>query len=148
ALQIAFTSAGLRALGVAVEGFSPEFLTGMTEPSRSRRLGDIGLSDPRNWLWGSDLDAVVMIYAAKSLDLWCKSVQKDAFFDAFETVRTLATSDMGGVEPFGFADGISQPEFDWHQEQPTPATTLIYSNTVALGELLLGYPNEYGKYTD
>src|ERR1700719_1246223 len=29
-----------------------------------------------------------------------------------------------------------------------PSTQLDYSNIAALGEFLLGYPNEYGKYTD
>src|SRR5690242_10687295 len=46
ALQVAFTVAGLRALGVpseAIEGFAPEFLSGMAgDESRSRRLGDLG----------------------------------------------------------------------------------------------------------
>jgi deferrochelatase/peroxidase EfeB len=55
---------------------------------------------------------------------------------------------MGDVEPFGFRDGVSQPEFDWKREQETVPTTVVYNNRVALGELLLGYPNEYGKYTD
>jgi len=44
ALQIAFTADGLKALEVAPEaiaGFSAEFLTGMTEESRTRRLGDV-----------------------------------------------------------------------------------------------------------
>jgi len=31
----------------------------------------------------------------------------------FELMRWLPTTDMGGVEPFGFTDGISQPEIDW-----------------------------------
>src|SRR5688572_22792099 len=45
AMQVAFTAAGLRALGVSpavLAAFSPEFLSGMTEPSRARRLGDTG----------------------------------------------------------------------------------------------------------
>ena len=46
ALQVAFTAAGLRALGVEadiVAGFPQPFLAGMAgEESRSRRLGDVG----------------------------------------------------------------------------------------------------------
>ena len=30
-------------------------------------------------------------------------------------IESLPTTDMGDVEPFGFADGISQPAFDWDQ---------------------------------
>src|SRR4051794_18065980 len=45
ALQVAFTAAGLSALGVEpaiVAGFSPEFVGGMTEQNRVRRSGDVG----------------------------------------------------------------------------------------------------------
>src|ERR1700730_2195773 len=56
ALQVAFTSAGLRSLGVpgdVIAGFSAEFLSGMAgEESRSRRLGDIGANAPAEGLWG------------------------------------------------------------------------------------------------
>ncbi len=56
---------------------------------------------------------------------------------------------MGGHEPFGFADGISQPEFDWKREQHAARTIRLHTPMRwRLGELLLGYPNEYGKYTD
>src|SRR5450631_1866350 len=57
ALQVAFTHAGLQAMGAGedlLSGFSPEFLSGMTgDESRSRRLGDIGANSPRLWKWGS-----------------------------------------------------------------------------------------------
>jgi len=155
ALQVAFTPDGLRALGVpesAIAGFSAEFLKGMAgEASRSRRLGDIGNSDPAGWFWGGPgrgSDLVVMLFAKQNLEAWIDTVQKDPWHAAFETVATLATADMDGREPFGFVDGISQPEFDWKRERIAEGTTLAYENVVALGELLLGYPNEYGKYTD
>ena len=38
-----------------------------------------------------------------------------AFADAFDVWQTLETSDLDGVEPFGFADGMSQPAIDWEQ---------------------------------
>ena len=62
---------------------------------------------------------------------------------AFTDERVLETSDMGGVEPFGFMDGISQPEVDWSEQAATGAKADGYSNLVALGEVLLGYRNEY-----
>src|SRR5205823_11372642 len=50
ALQIAFTRPGLEALGVpqkVIHGFSTEFISGMTgDPSRTRRLGDVGANSP------------------------------------------------------------------------------------------------------
>ena len=56
ALQVAFSAEGLRALGVSaaiMEGFAPEFLSGMAgEESRSRRLGDVGTNAPTRWRWG------------------------------------------------------------------------------------------------
>jgi deferrochelatase/peroxidase EfeB len=51
------------------------------------------------------------------------------------------------VEPFGFTDGISQPEIDWAQSRNVNEPQLDYTNVVALGEFLLGYRNEYDKYT-
>ena len=55
---------------------------------------------------------------------------------------------MSDTEPFGFKDGISQPTIDWDGERkPDESERLEYSNLVTLGEFLLGYPNEYGKYS-
>ena len=50
--------------------------------------------------------------------------------------------------PLGFADGISQPELDWQQQRNPSREKADYSNVAALGEFLLGYRNEYEKYTD
>ena len=56
ALQVAFTVDGLTELSVpkeVVEGFAPEFVSGMAgDESRSRRLGDLGKNLPKEWLWG------------------------------------------------------------------------------------------------
>ena len=56
ALQIAFSAAGLRVLGVresVIAGFSDEFIVGMAgDESRSRRLGDTGKNSPEHWHWG------------------------------------------------------------------------------------------------
>ena len=71
-----------------------------------------------------------------------------AWNDAFEEMRWLKTADLDGIEPFGFADGISQPQIDWERQRDPTRPQIDYSNVVALGEFLLGYPNEYNKYTD
>jgi deferrochelatase/peroxidase EfeB len=53
------------------------------------------------------------------------------------------------MEPFGFRDGISQPVLDWERNKPSRLhDTRNYTNVAALGEFLLGYPNEYARYTD
>jgi Dyp-type peroxidase family len=156
ALNIAFTAPGLRALGISesvIAGFSYEFRGGMTEESRSRQLGDLGNNAPSNWAWGScgrEPHAVIMFFSEPDqFDLFVQSTKGNAWSDAFEDdVTWLGTSNLDGDEPFGFADGISQPQIDWEQQRQTPSAQLEYTNIGALGEFLLGYRNEYGKITD
>jgi deferrochelatase/peroxidase EfeB len=155
ALQIAFTREGLEALGVSEEviaGFSPEFLSGMAgQPSRSRRLGDLGANSPQYWRWGGTGKTphlVAMLYAQPGkLETWRETLQGSAWNTAFELLDCLSTSDLFGTEPFGFNDGVSQPTPDWNRLRNPNGDQLEYGNLLALGEFLLGYPNEYGKYT-
>jgi Dyp-type peroxidase family len=155
AMNIAFTAPGLRALGLTesiIAGFSHEFRGGMAEESRARQLGDVGNSAPSNWAWGRyarEPHAVVMFFAEpEHFDSFVQSTKGNTWSDAFEEVTSLGTSNLDGDEPFGFADGISQPQIDWEQRRQTPRTELQYTNIAALGEFLLGYRNEYGKITD
>ena len=159
ALQIAFTADGLRALQLPLSvlaGFSDEFLAGMTDPNRSRRLGDVAENSPANWHWGGPNTvphAVLMLYAKKGqLETWTARVQGPNFAAAFDILRALPTSDLDNTEPFGFADGISQPQTDFDRQRKIKdngnGNELEYGNLVALGEFLLGYPNEYDRYTD
>jgi Dyp-type peroxidase family len=155
ALNIAFTAPGLRALGIPesiIAGFSHEFRGGIAEESRSRQLGDIGKNAPSNWIWGSggrEPHAVIMFFAEQDqLDPFIQRTRTQSWGDGFEEIASLGTSNLDGDEPFGFADGISQPQIDWEQHLERPCTQSEYTNVVALGEFLLGYPNEYGKITD
>lgn len=155
ALQVALTAPGLDALGVAAavrDAFSPEFLSGMTDANRSRRLGDVGANDPASWQWGGASRAphvLLMVFAHRgALDAVAARHTGSAFSQAFTITHTLETSDLDGVEPFGFADGISQPWIDWAQGTAPASRALDYSNLSALGEYVLGYPNEYAKFTD
>src|SRR4051812_13116555 len=55
ALHVALSASGLAALGVpdgVRAAFSPEFLGGMADEARARRLGDVGANDPAGWRWG------------------------------------------------------------------------------------------------
>jgi len=155
ALQVAFSVDGLRALGMVpavLEGFSAEFLSGMAgEEARSRRLGDIGTNSPGTWRWGAGSvpHLLVMTYATPArFELWKRELTGSLWDRAFSKLEELTTSDMGGREPFGFVDGISQPIFDWERRLELQNVEAEYRNLTMLGELLLGYPNEYGKYTD
>ncbi len=156
ALQVAFTREGLQALGLppaVLAGFSAEFLTGMSgDGARSRRLGDIGANAPDLWQWGGASTVphlVVMLYAQPGhLETFTESIKGQHWDSAFRVLTVLSTSDLGGVEPFGFKDGISQPTVDWESRASTDGDQLDYRNLTAVGEFVLGYPNEYGKYTD
>jgi len=156
ALQIAFTREGLQALNVPADvlaGFSAEFLSGMAgEDSRSRRLGDVGASAPDSWNWGGQgrvPHIVLMLYAQEGqLEGWKQTIQGSNWNSAFDVITCLVTSNLDNVEPFGFADGISQPALDWDRQRTPAKDELAYGNLASLGEFLLGYPNEYGKYTD
>jgi deferrochelatase/peroxidase EfeB len=157
ALQVAFTREGLDALGVpadVVAGFSAEFVAGMAgEESRSRRLGDVGASAPAAWRWGGPGNVphvLVMLYAVpRGLEAWTEAMKGPSWNAAFRELHRLATAALDGFEPFGFRDGVSQPWVDWKRQRAvSERDQLEYTNEVALGEVLLGYPNEYGKYTD
>jgi Dyp-type peroxidase family len=157
ALQIAFSYAGLRAMGMSeatLEDFSDEFIVGMAgDSSRSRRLGDVGSNAPEYWSWGHasapQPHLLLMLYAKPNgLAEWRGQIEDADFRTAFLLLQELPTFDQSGKEPFGFADGISQPDIDWAREQSVdPHDRDSYSNLLAIGEVVLGYPNEYGQYT-
>jgi deferrochelatase/peroxidase EfeB len=154
-LQVALTSAGLCALGAdadVINAFSPEFVAGMAgDSSRSRRLGDLGPSDPSLWQWGAGdriPHVALLIYALPGrLDELLRDIETGCAA-GFQTLARLPTSDMKGTEPFGFVDGVSQPQLDWNRERSArDCAQSAYLNVSCLGEFLLGYPNEYGLYT-
>ena len=158
ALQVAFTSQGLAELGISecvIAGFSDEFRTGMAaELSRSRRLGDVRDNAPENWAWGGTRERtphlLVMLFAQDGqLDAWERHVTGPGWARAFTPLTRLSTLNIGPIEPFGFADGISQPQIDWNCELALDGRAqLAFGNVLALGEVLLGYRNEYGQLTD
>ena len=156
AMQVAFTADGLRTLGVpvdAMEGFAPEFLSGMAaEESRSRRLGDVGVSAPSRWRWGGPgrvPHLLALLYAEPGrLADWKQTIRGVHWGVAFEEIECLPTANLDGIEPFGFTDGVSQPVLDWSRGRRAEGDQLAYGNLLALGEFLLGYPNEYAKYTE
>ncbi|HEX3878288.1 MAG TPA: hypothetical protein VHW24_14955 [Bryobacteraceae bacterium] len=156
AVQVAFTPSGLRQLGLRdqiIASFAPEFVNGIAgEANRSRRLGDVADNAPPRWHWGGPtdrIDLLVILFAAHGqMDAWQQNICGPAWAQAFEEVRVLTTTDMQGREPFGFIDGISQPQLDWDLRRDVARDQIDYTNLVALGEFVLGYPNEYGKFTE
>ena len=157
-MQIAFTAQGLEKLGLnaeIIEQFSDEFISGMAnDNNRSRRLGDVGDNAPENWQWGArnkqSLHVILLLYSRKSQMIKLRNtLQSKGFAQAFKLLHILPTTSLSRFEPFGFTDGISQPEIDWSREQSTDTHHRDhYSNVLSAGEIVLGYPNEYGYYTD
>jgi hypothetical protein len=117
AVNIAFTSSGLRKLGVdaaTVGLFANEFADGMTAPHRTRALGDVDENAPEHWDWGGprtpDVDAVLLLYARDEPALAALEHEQAGELGAGLTILSwLETSNLDGHEPFGFRDGISQP---------------------------------------
>ncbi len=157
ALQIAFTAAGLGKLGLdpqVLEQFSPEFTVGLADdPSRSRRLGDLSANDPANWRWGrgdGEPHVLLMLFDENDqIHALAQAVLSEALAAGFSGGVILDSGDMGDREPFGFFDGVSQPMIDWQdQRSPGSDADMDFHNLIAVGEFLLGYPNEYGLYTE
>jgi Dyp-type peroxidase family len=150
AVNLALTSSGLEALGLRADvlaAFSNEFVNGMTTPHRTRILGDVGASAPENWEWGwgdGRVDLALLLYASEDGELDTLEQEQTGRLAAggLGVVRRLGTSDLDDFEPFGFRDGISQPLVEGLSKTGPP------ERTVRAGEFLLGYPNEYGLYTD
>ncbi len=159
AVNLAFTSDGIRLLGLEIpgpDGFPEEFVSGMTDPNRSRFLGDTGENAPRYWRWGGPTTPPVHILAL----LYARDEAGLGGFEAevrqvvlatgglAELVR-LGTAELTEREPFGFRDGISQPLIEGMPKATAArANTTAGDEVVKAGEFVLGYPNEYGLLTD
>ena len=151
AFNVAFTYAGIKKLGLEpaiLAMFSNEFINGMAVPHRSLLLGDVEDSSPAQWTWGvpgtRPIDMVLMMFAGDDRELSdVYNIYAKTFATAGLTeVLKLDTVDLGNKEHFGFHDGISQPVMEGLPQTETAM------NTIKAGEFVLGYPNEYGLYTD
>jgi deferrochelatase/peroxidase EfeB len=112
----------------------------------------VGPNAPSQWEWGvgANLPHLTVMFFAEPgrLEGIRQTLAGQTWNAAFEEVRCLDTSDLGGFEPFGFMDGVSQPQPDWERARTLTGDKLKYENVVALGEFLLGYKNEYARYTE
>jgi Dyp-type peroxidase family len=161
-VQVAFTARGLRALGWRehdLEAFAPEFLDGLAgSERRSHRLGDTGANAPEHWQWGSgsrEPDVLIMLLSHRAaVDERAAAIEEGARASGLVVLESLASCpsrEDGGpaVEPFGFADGLSQPEIDWDGSVAVKgALNRQYRNRIAAGEFVLGHINEYDFVTD
>jgi Dyp-type peroxidase family len=140
--NIALSPRGLQKLGIPEDvhaALPQEAKRGMA--SRARILGD---DEPSGWEMGRDneLDVLVMIFARtepRRRELLAE--HRDRLVAAGASVRADELSwHLDGKEHFGFADGVSQPFLAGRHDSPPRGERAIET-----GEILLGYPNAYGK---
>jgi len=151
ALNIAFTPAGLTALGVSketVDTFPQEFLAGIE--SRSDILGDTGSSAPENWDVGGPknplIHAMIMAFGHDENELKILVEKQEKLLVrshggvvqiAFETACLYPDR----KEHFGFHDGVSQPDIEGIHRAPRGDPSCIKR-----GEVVLGHLDAYDVY--
>jgi len=166
-ISIAFTPSGLRTLGLgddALSTFVPEFQEGMSAPHRQRLLGDIDANSPANWHnhWRQRIDGVLMVFAnhdrrhdpdplfpnrlIPNLEDWLAEIQRMPGCPNLGR-RVIGRQKFGqktgtSKEPFGFADGISQPVIEGLNDVGAPPGI----RRIKTGEFVLGYLNEIGRF--
>lgn len=149
---IAFTAAGLQTLMESAwleTSFPVEFTEGMVQPQRSRLLGDIDWNAPKAWRWGvqDDIHGVLMCFAQQRAEV--EQMLDDALQASNglrEVTRIYAQLPEDGKEPFGFADGISQPVIEGtYRDQALVSKRERQLHAIAAGEFILGYPDGSGQ---
>lgn len=150
-VTLAFTSAGLRALGVddaALAGFPDEFRQGMA--ARASILGDTGDNAPEHWLGGladARLHAIVLLFARDDDERRRAETAHDELVARTPGVELLSTLEVGAIPPFdhahdhfGYRDQLTSPPIAGSGDEPTPGS----GPPVQPGEFILGYPDEAG----
>jgi Dyp-type peroxidase family len=153
-LNVAFTPAGLSALGVAdavIGTFAHEFRQGMA--ARAGLLGDAGPSAPEAWepgLGSGDAHVLLTINAQTTADhRRALGKMRDAMaeFGGIEVVYQLDAELLEGArEHFGFGDGFAQPAVAGATDDKAPGGGVLEADgrwrALAPGEFVLGYPDE------
>lgn len=148
-VQVGLTFAGVRALaGDRVTGLPQELEDGMA--ARARLLGDTTTSAPATWAFGGDRDAIhaLVILHGKS----------EPAREALIAAHRAKLAELGGTEvvlersaawrlgePFGFADGLSQPFVDGQPGGDGGGAPRPGQKRIPTGEILLGYQNAYAE---
>lgn len=159
AMIAAFSASGLTHFGLgestshnAIADFPPAFRQGMADEPRARILGDVGENGFDNWIWGTPakpVDVVVICYAAKRSELENRvrelTAQSSKAGLSIATRMPMMVTRKGNnaVEPFGFADGISQPLIKGTLRAAASRNSM---HLVAPGEFILGYKDERGTF--
>jgi Dyp-type peroxidase family len=158
-LNLAFTYAGLAALGVSpamLATFPEDFRDGMA--ARADLLGDRGDSAPSNWERGlgtGDAHVLVTLYGLdeEALERARTRLQEslDAAGDAVSVVNEQRSRVLPeGRDHFGFKDGIAQPAIAGSGAEPRPGDGLPNAGggwrELAAGEFVLGCRDQDGGF--
>ncbi len=154
---LALSASGFARLGMpedVLNQFSLPFRQGMDR--RSRILADTGKDKPEQWIWGhgnKSVDAALLIYCSQETGQQLEAIvaseiaKLSALGGSQVTevpLQSLLHRDMKGpfpAEPFGFADGVSQPIIRGTRRWITGENQI---HTVEPGEFILGYPDNHG----
>jgi deferrochelatase/peroxidase EfeB len=149
-LNVGITYQGLASLGVpadALNSFPASFRLGATAPATAAKVGDVGPSDPSNWVNGLADGASVHIL----LSLWVHQ-GRDVLEDASAQLRAAfgsALKELGAMDAdalpdnkvhFGYTDNISQPTVDG--APPTKRPRPDCQPLAPAGEFLMGHPSQ------
>lgn len=148
-LNVALSARGLAALGLDedIDTFQREFVQGMAHPERSNVLGDRYSDDPQHWEFGNaehPVDGLFMLYARSDAELEERGAELEKLLTRYGIGfrREDVSLAPDGREHFGFADGFAQPLIKGTGRKRRPGESRIAS-----GEVVLGYPNQYGLLT-
>ena len=150
AVNLALTMPGLTAMGLpdSAGPFPPEFLGGMTEPFRSRALGDVAGNDPTLWEWGGREETtphvLLLCYADTAARLDALVGRQRERWEASGLAVMLAEErSTPGLkyEHFGFRDDVTTIPI----EGGHLSSKRVGRPPVKAGEFVLGYRNEYGR---
>jgi Dyp-type peroxidase family len=164
ALVLGLSAAALRSLGVdddSIATFPVAFQRGMDAPERSWANGDRDGQHPAAWQWGNanlPADVWLVLYDRRVSSLVARfaAIKKDATTHGHALVCSIdlpwamahragppgvkAAGVSGPIpqtfEPFGFADGISQPAIRGTRRAHGP-----HEDVLPAGEFVLGYPD-------
>lgn len=141
---------GLRRLGLPEDGvasFPYAFLNGLTDEARARILGDTGNNAAPHWRWGHAAPQTALLAYGKTQDdvAALEATLADSATAHGARLRHRVplkpiTDDKS--EPFGFADGISQPLIRGTYKGLKAADPI---HLVEPGEFILGYPDNRGN---
>jgi Dyp-type peroxidase family len=152
-LNLAFTAAGLAALGVSQEllaTFSSEFRGGMA--ARAADLGDVGPSAPGNWEPGLGTGAAHVLATINARSSALLERELTAFREHAERCATTIVNEQHAQlldaqrEHFGFSDGFGQPAIEGVSEHKSVGGGVPQPDgrwrPLAPGEFILGYEDE------